>query len=122
MQHWMLENDKYYIVGQDIDVIIILIIIIVWTASMKTLTVIVMSRYCLLWVNKIGHYLPRGDVCHGLVVTGMYCLGMSDMSGRARRGRRLPGVLILASRQLASACGRGQWPSRLSANVFGRVC
>ena len=28
MQHWMLENDKYYIVGQDIDVIIILIIII----------------------------------------------------------------------------------------------
>ena len=45
-------------------------IIIVWTASMKTLTVIVMSRYCLLWVNKIGHCLPWGDVCHGLVVTG----------------------------------------------------
>jgi len=37
----MLENDKYYIAGQDIDVIIILIIytvfpiIIVWTASVK---------------------------------------------------------------------------------------
>jgi len=28
MQHWMLENDKYYIAGQDIDVIIILIVII----------------------------------------------------------------------------------------------
>jgi len=41
IQHWMLENDKYYIVGQDIDVIIILIIIIVWTASMKTLTMFV---------------------------------------------------------------------------------
>jgi len=41
MQHWMLENDKYYIVRQDIDVIIILIIIIVWTASTKTLTIFV---------------------------------------------------------------------------------
>ena len=28
MQHWMLENDKYYIIGQYIDVIIIIIIII----------------------------------------------------------------------------------------------